>query len=44
MALELIPNGDGQFITNNLGSKLNPLAHYQKTKDVIEVILMRKKI
>ena len=36
MALELTPNGKGQFINNNLGSKLYLLAHYQKTKDVIE--------
>ena len=36
MALELTPNGNSQFITNNLGSKLYLLAHYQKTKDVIE--------
>ena len=36
MALELTPNGNSQFITNNLGSKLYLLAHYQETKDVIE--------
>ena len=36
MALELVPNDNGWFITNNLVSALYRLARYEEIRDLVE--------